>query len=84
MTDTFVGDNDHDTDKDHLYWKSQYELEKQQKDIAIKEKNEARRLYCEAVIDSETVYVRKYGELVPCTDPEYIAQMKGWDCYGEF
>lgn len=77
MTDTFVGDNDHGTDKDHLYWKSQCEL-------ARKERDEARRLYCEAIIDSETVYVRKYGELVPCTDPEYIAQMKGWDCYGEF
>lgn len=75
MSDVFIGDNDHGTDKDHLYWKSQYKLAKEERD-------EVRRLYCVAILEAHPeIYRRVNGQTVRVTLPEEIAKMKGWDCY---
>ena len=82
MTDIFVGDNDHGTDKDHLYWKGQYELERQQNALLKEERDEARRLYCIAILEAHPeIYRRVAKQSVKVVLPEEIAQMKGWDCY---
>jgi hypothetical protein len=49
---------------------------------AIKQRDEARALFCRAMVDTQSVYQRQDGETVLVTDPADIARMRGWHLYG--
>ncbi len=68
--DIFVGDNDHG------YREPDWEMIAE---TYRRERDEARQLYCELVIDTREVFRRVDGKTVPCTDAKEIAEMKLWD-----
>lgn len=46
-----------------------------------RERDEARALFCRAMVDTQSVYQRQDGETVLVTDPADIARMRGWHLY---
>ena len=54
---------------------------REQLSAAIKQRDEARALFCRAMVDTQSVYQRQDGETVLVTDPADIARMRGWHLY---
>ncbi len=48
-----------------------------------KERDEARRRYCDDAIKHSRVYRKVGSDTVRCETPQEVAEKMGWDCYKE-